>query len=204
MYRVKPFVSLACLLGLAPALLAALLFASAFAARAADLVIDGAVTRTNNNVILDGDDTVTINKDASIRVNADSPNTLGGNTFAERNTGIFLRRRGTTRIPFRDTTREITGFVLPSSNNTITNNGNIIASGANSEGVHVGGTTEGEKTCSLTMASSGQVVQTPEALYFLPTARLPITVTRLSNPWAMMPVMRFLWALIRPSITMAL
>ena len=110
---------------LLPLLLAAVLATAALEARAVDVVIDGAVTRTNNNVILDGDDTVTINQGGSITVDESSPNTIGGITSAERTTGIFLRRL----IPG--------AFSENSSNNTVTNNGDIIASGNSSEGVSV-------------------------------------------------------------------
>ena len=133
--RVLPF-SLARLSNLAPALLAALLFTSAFVAQATDLTVDSAVTRVNNGVILDGDGKIEITNRGSITVNGSST-PLAAPLNDEPNTGIFLR--GVDRTD-PDNPRQ-----LPSSNNTITNNGSIIVSGANSEGVHVIDTGQGEK-----------------------------------------------------------
>ena len=142
--RVLPF-SLARLSSLAPALLAALLFTSAFEVRATDLTVDSAVTRVNNGVILDGDGKIVITNRGSITVNAGSPNTLGGFTSGEGKTGIFLRGRGTINIPVRGVPTPRTGFFLPSNNNIITNDGEIIVSGDSSKGINVGGPGEGEK-----------------------------------------------------------
>ena len=110
-------------LPLAPALLVVCLAASAFEARATDLRVDSAVTQTNNGVILDGDGKIEITSKGSITVNADSPALPAPLNF-EPNTGILLRGAESD-------------FGSPSSNNTITNNGEIIVSGDNSEGVHV-------------------------------------------------------------------
>ena len=142
--RVLPF-SLARLSSLAPALLAALLFTSAFEARATDLTVDSAVTRVNNGVILDGDGKIVITNRGSITVNAGSPNTLGGFTSGAGKTGIFLRGRGTINFPVRGVPTPRTGFFLPSNNNIITNDGEIIVSGDSSKGISVGGPGEGEK-----------------------------------------------------------
>ena len=116
-------------LPLIPALLVAYLAAGAFEARATDLRVDGAVTRTNNGVILDGDGKIEITSRGSITVNASSPALPAPLNF-EQNTGILLRGAESD-------------FGSPSSNNTITNNGEIIASGNFSEGVHVVDTAEG-------------------------------------------------------------
>ncbi len=142
--RVLPF-SLARLSNLAPALLAALLFTSAFEARATDLTVNSAVTRVNNGVILDGDGKIVITNRGSITVNAGSPNTLGGFTSGAGKIGIFLRERGTINIPVRGVPTPRTGFFLPSNNNIITNDGEIIVSGDSSKGINVGGPGEGEK-----------------------------------------------------------
>ena len=122
--------------GLAPALLAALLFASAFEARATDLTVNSAVTRVNNGVILDGDGKIVITNRGSITVNGSST-PLAAPLNGEPNTGIFLR--GVDRTD-PDNPRQ-----LPSSNNTITNNGAITVSGDFGEGVHVLDTGAGEK-----------------------------------------------------------
>ena len=118
-------------LPLAPALLVACLVASAFEARATDLRVDGAVTQTNNGVILDGDGKIEITSRGSITVNADSP-ALPAPLNSEQNTGILLRGAESD-------------FGSPSSNNTITNNGEIIVSGASSEGVNVVDSLQGTK-----------------------------------------------------------
>ena len=140
--RVLPF-SLARLSSLAPALalLAALLFASAFVAQATDLTVDSAVTRVNNGVILDGGGKIVITKRGSITVNAGSPNTLGGFTSGAGKTGIFLRGRGTINIPVRGVPTPRTGFFLPSNNSNIinANTGVINTSGDNAEGIFAGG-----------------------------------------------------------------
>ena len=116
-------------LPLVPALLAACLFTAPFEAHATDLRVDSAVTQTNNGVILDGDGKIEITSKGSITVDASSP-ALPAPLDFERNTGILLRGAGSS-------------FGSPSSNNTITNNGKIIVSGANSEGVHVVDIAEG-------------------------------------------------------------
>ena len=116
-------------LPLPPALLAACLAAGAFEARATDLRVDSAATQTNNGVILDGDGKIEITSRGSITVNASSP-ALPAPLDLERNTGILLRGTGSS-------------FGSPSSNNTITNNGEIIVSGRFSEGVNVVDIAEG-------------------------------------------------------------
>ena len=118
-------------LPLAPALLVACLFTAPFAAQANNLTVESGqvVTRTNNNIILSGNGVILIEKNGEIRVTRSSPNTIGGITSGEPNTGILLRGVGNFN--------GIRGFFESSSNNTITNNGRIIVSGDNSEGVHV-------------------------------------------------------------------
>ncbi len=133
--RVLPF-PLARLSGLAPALLAALLFASAFEARATDLTVNSAVTQVNNGVILDGDGKIEITNRGSITVNRSST-PLAAPLNGEPNTGIFLRGV--------DRTDPANPRPSPSSNNTITNNGTITVSGDFGEGIHVVDRTQGEK-----------------------------------------------------------
>ena len=128
MYRVKSLVLLPRrALGL---LLAACLAAGAFEARAVDVIIDGEVTRTNNNVILDGDDKITINKGGSITVDETSPQTVGPGAAAtfERNTAVLLRGLSAAGV-----------LNVSSNNNTVTNRGTIRASGTNAEGVNTVG-----------------------------------------------------------------
>ena len=123
-------------LPLVPLLLAACLFTAPFAAQANNLTVRSGqlVERTNNDIILSGNGVILIEKNGEIRVTASSPNTIGGTTSGEPNTGILLR--GVGSIPRRGG-GTITGFFQSSSNNTITNNGEIIVSGSFSEGVHV-------------------------------------------------------------------
>ena len=150
--RVLPF-SLARLSNLAPALLAALLFASAFEARATDLTVDGAVTRVNNGVILDGDGKIVITNRGSITVNRSSTR-LAAPLNGEPNTGIFLR--GVDRTDPANLRQ------LPSSNNIITNNGAITVSGNNGEGVHVLDPSQGEKNTLINngiIRASGSVAR---------------------------------------------
>ena len=150
--RVLPF-SLARFLGLAPALLAALLFTSAFEARATDLTVDSAVTRVNNGVILDGDGKIVITNRGSITVNRSSTR-LAAPLNGEPNTGIFLR--GVDRTDPANLRQ------LPSSNNTITNNGAITVSGNNGEGVHVLDPSQGEKNTLINngiIRASGSVAR---------------------------------------------
>ena len=157
---------------LLPLLLAACLATIALEAGAVNVVIDNAVTRTNNNVILDGNDTITINRGGSITVNESSPNSIGGITSDEQNTGILLRGVGTRVI--RGT--EITVFNQPSSNNTITNNGDIIVSGNSSEGVSVLSPTDGANNRlinhGLIRASSGDSFNGARAVVFSPNSTI--------------------------------
>ena len=120
-------------LPLPPALLVACLAAGAFEARATDLRVDSAVIQTNNGVILDGDGKIEITSRGSITVNASSP-ALPAPLDLERNTGILLRGAGSS-------------FGSPSSNNTITNNGEISVSGSFSEGVNVVDIAAGTRPC---------------------------------------------------------
>ena len=149
-------------------LLAAGLAAMIFKARAVDVVIDGPVTRTNNNVILDGDDTITINRGGSITVDESSPNTIGGITSFEQNTGIYLRKptSGAFRLLSENS----------SSNNTVTNNGNIIASGNSSEGVSVADAVSGANNTlinhGLIRASSGDGFNGARAVLFTPNSTI--------------------------------
>ena len=140
-------------LPLARALLVACLAAGAFEARAVEVIINDAVTRTNNNVILDGDDKITINKGGSITVDATSPETVGPDDIStfERNTAVLLRGVGSIRGPDGSTIR---AFVQSSSNNTVTNRGTIRASGANAEGVN----TVGQLATNNTVINHGAIL----------------------------------------------
>ena len=119
--------SLARLLGLVPALLAALLFTGAFAARAADLFIEGAATQTNGGNTLNANDSLTVRKNASITISTNF------------SSGINVRDKGNNRITNNGaitTSGDVTDGIDASSNkNQITNNGAITTSGSRANGI---------------------------------------------------------------------
>ena len=112
-------------LPLARALLVACLAASAFEARAVEVIINDAVTRTNNNVILDGNDKITINKGGSITVDEMSPGTVGPDDSITNSNNVAVLLRGLN----------VDGVLIADSNkNKVTNLGTITASGPNARG----------------------------------------------------------------------